>query len=294
MSCSYRQTTLHTMKICVRTVAHSLHCPYRSRLTFHWSAPCEGFPRRMFVRNASCDVIRLPIDLIASTAACSSKSVFAYGLGCACFSLGSAELSQTDGCCRCCRVNRWCCCARAAELSLSLSLLFACSLSFPFTHTLSPSSPSSLLSSTRTKRSVMASSNHVTPTNCSWWPISAMDEDGKITDGEECEEPAAEPKPFNKDRLVLYHWTQSFTSQKVKKKKSRAWKWRWLHVSLHDTMLQLGAASVCLLWPKRVCISACLSCTYTSGIWISSCSWGRAPVWDVNAAARGSHFFDRE
>lgn len=265
------------MKICVRTVAHSLHCPYRSRLTFHWSAPCEGFPRRMFVRNASCDVIRLPIDLIASTAACSSKSVFAYGLGCACFSLGSAELSQTDGCCRCCRVNRWCCCARAAELSLSLSLLFACSLSFPFTHTLSPSSPSSLLSSTRTKRSVMASSNHVTPTNCSWWPISAMDEDGKITDGEECEEPAAEPKPFNKDRLVLYHWTQSFTSQKVKKKKSRAWKWRWLHVSLHDTMLQLGAASVCLLWPKRVCISACLSCTYTSGIWISSCSWAELP-----------------
>lgn len=135
MSCSYRQTTLHTMKICVRTVAHSLHCPYRSRLTFHWSAPCEGFPRRMFVRNASCDVIRLPIDLIASTAACSSKSVFAYGLGCACFSLGSAELSQTDGRCRCCRVNRWCCCARAAELSLSLSLVRLLAL-FPF-HTLS-------------------------------------------------------------------------------------------------------------------------------------------------------------
>ncbi|XP_053174432.1 ganglioside-induced differentiation-associated protein 1-like 1 isoform X3 [Scomber japonicus] len=62
----------------------------------------------------------------------------------------------------------------------------------------------------------MASSNHVTPTNCSWWPISAMDEDGKITDGEECEEPTAEPKPFSKDRLVLYHWTQSFTSQKVR------------------------------------------------------------------------------
>uniref|UniRef100_A0A3Q0RCW1 Ganglioside induced differentiation associated protein 1 like 1 n=1 Tax=Amphilophus citrinellus TaxID=61819 RepID=A0A3Q0RCW1_AMPCI len=66
----------------------------------------------------------------------------------------------------------------------------------------------------------MASSNHVTPTNCSWWPISAMDEDGKIADGEECEEPAAEPKPFNKDRLVLYHWTQSFTSQKVKNLKN--------------------------------------------------------------------------
>ncbi|XP_028265584.1 ganglioside-induced differentiation-associated protein 1-like 1 isoform X3 [Parambassis ranga] len=62
----------------------------------------------------------------------------------------------------------------------------------------------------------MASSNHVTPTNCSWWPISAMEEDGKITDGEECEEPTAEPKPINKDRLVLYHWTQSFTSQKVR------------------------------------------------------------------------------
>uniref|UniRef100_A0A674N493 Ganglioside induced differentiation associated protein 1 like 1 n=1 Tax=Takifugu rubripes TaxID=31033 RepID=A0A674N493_TAKRU len=62
----------------------------------------------------------------------------------------------------------------------------------------------------------MASSNHVTPTNCSWWPISAMDEEGKITDGEECEEPAAELKPFNKDRLVLYHWTQSFASQKVR------------------------------------------------------------------------------
>ncbi|XP_078110188.1 ganglioside-induced differentiation-associated protein 1-like 1 isoform X4 [Sander vitreus] len=62
----------------------------------------------------------------------------------------------------------------------------------------------------------MASSNNVTPTNCSWWPISAMDEDGKITDGEQCEEPTVEPKPFSKDRLVLYHWTQSFTSQKVR------------------------------------------------------------------------------
>lgn len=219
MSCSYRQTTLHTMKICVRTVAHSLHCPYRSRLTFHWSAPCEGFPRRMFVRNASCDVIRLPIDLIASTAACSSKSVFAYGLGCACFFPGKRGAVP----------NWWMLSLlprepvmllRSSRWAFSLSLLFACSLSFPFTHTLSPSSPSSLLSSTRTKRSVMASSNHVTPTNCSWWPISAMDEDGKITDGEECEEPAAEPKPFNKDRLVLYHWTQSFTSQKVKKKRA--------------------------------------------------------------------------
>ncbi|XP_067096577.1 ganglioside-induced differentiation-associated protein 1-like 1 isoform X2 [Osmerus mordax] len=63
----------------------------------------------------------------------------------------------------------------------------------------------------------MASSNNVTPTNCSWWPISAMDEDDKITDGEENEEPVAESKPnFSKDRLVLYHWTQSFSSQKVR------------------------------------------------------------------------------
>lgn len=108
--------------------------------------------------------------------------------------------------------ERWCC-ARAADiLSLPLSLCFGSprvppllSLLTAFHHT--------------HKRSVMASSNHVTPTNCSWWPISAMDEDGKITDGEECEEPTAEPKPFNKDRLVLYHWTQSFASQKVKKKK---------------------------------------------------------------------------
>ncbi|XP_076132406.1 ganglioside-induced differentiation-associated protein 1-like 1 isoform X4 [Alosa pseudoharengus] len=62
----------------------------------------------------------------------------------------------------------------------------------------------------------MASSNHVTPTNCSWWPISAMEEDGKETDGDESQEPTIEPKPFSKDRLVLYHWTQSFASQKVR------------------------------------------------------------------------------
>lgn len=52
-----------------------------------------------------------------------------------------------------------------------------------------------------------------------------MDEDGKIAaaaaDGEECEEPTAEPKPFNKDRLVLYHWTQSFASQKVREERRR-------------------------------------------------------------------------
>uniref|UniRef100_A0A3P8VL33 Ganglioside induced differentiation associated protein 1 like 1 n=1 Tax=Cynoglossus semilaevis TaxID=244447 RepID=A0A3P8VL33_CYNSE len=102
-----------------------------------------------------------------------------------------------------------------ARKRLSLSLFLAPSLSLP-PYLSSSSLPSSSLSSTRTKRSVMASSNHVTPTNCSWWPISALDEDGKITDGEDCEEPSSEPKPFSKDRLVLYHWTQSFTSQKVR------------------------------------------------------------------------------
>lgn len=44
-----------------------------------------------------------------------------------------------------------------------------------------------------------------------------MDEDGKMTDGDECDDPCtAEPKALNKDRLVLYHWTQSFASQKVR------------------------------------------------------------------------------
>ncbi|XP_033849070.3 ganglioside-induced differentiation-associated protein 1-like 1 [Acipenser ruthenus] len=62
----------------------------------------------------------------------------------------------------------------------------------------------------------MASSNNVTPTNCSWWPISAIDEDGKTADEEGSQEPAIDCKPISKDRLVLYHWTQSFSSQKVR------------------------------------------------------------------------------
>uniref|UniRef100_A0A8C7JY77 Ganglioside induced differentiation associated protein 1-like 1 n=1 Tax=Oncorhynchus kisutch TaxID=8019 RepID=A0A8C7JY77_ONCKI len=38
-----------------------------------------------------------------------------------------------------------------------------------------------------------------------------------MTDGEKSEEPAIETKPnFSKDKLVLYHWTQSFISQKVR------------------------------------------------------------------------------
>ncbi|XP_028650598.1 ganglioside-induced differentiation-associated protein 1-like 1 [Erpetoichthys calabaricus] len=62
----------------------------------------------------------------------------------------------------------------------------------------------------------MASSNNVTPTNCSWWPISALNEDGKIADGVENTEPAADVDSAPRGSLVLYHWTQSFISQKVR------------------------------------------------------------------------------
>lgn len=104
----------------------------------------------------------------------------------------------------------------------------------------------------------MASSNHVTPTNCSWWPISAMDEDGKMADGEESEEPPAEPpepRTFSRDRLVLYHWTQSFASQKVKKKR---WKkklpgWKTA-VRAADFVCLLSSPHVMLLRARvRVC-----------------------------------------
>lgn len=63
----------------------------------------------------------------------------------------------------------------------------------------------------------MATPNNVTPTNCSWWPISALENDaGKSTEGEENQDPT-DPALKSQDRLVLYHWTQSFSSQKVKK-----------------------------------------------------------------------------
>ncbi|XP_061865143.1 ganglioside-induced differentiation-associated protein 1-like 1 isoform X4 [Colius striatus] len=62
----------------------------------------------------------------------------------------------------------------------------------------------------------MATPNNVTPTNCSWWPISALENDaGKSTEGEENQEPT-DPALRSQDRLVLYHWTQSFSSQKVR------------------------------------------------------------------------------
>ncbi|XP_059683263.1 ganglioside-induced differentiation-associated protein 1-like 1 isoform X3 [Gavia stellata] len=62
----------------------------------------------------------------------------------------------------------------------------------------------------------MATPNNVTPTNCSWWPISALENDaGKSTEGEENQDPT-DPALKCQDRLVLYHWTQSFSSQKVR------------------------------------------------------------------------------
>ncbi|KAM6298510.1 ganglioside-induced differentiation-associated protein 1-like 1 isoform 2-T2 [Aegotheles albertisi] len=62
----------------------------------------------------------------------------------------------------------------------------------------------------------MATPNNVTPTNCSWWPISALENDtGKATEGEENQDPI-DPALKSQDRLVLYHWTQSFSSQKVR------------------------------------------------------------------------------
>ncbi|XP_015279710.1 PREDICTED: ganglioside-induced differentiation-associated protein 1-like 1 isoform X4 [Gekko japonicus] len=62
----------------------------------------------------------------------------------------------------------------------------------------------------------MATPNNVTPTNCSWWPISALENDaGKSMETEGIQDPA-HPAFRSKDRLVLYHWTQSFSSQKVR------------------------------------------------------------------------------
>ncbi|POI24144.1 hypothetical protein CIB84_012108, partial [Bambusicola thoracicus] len=47
-----------------------------------------------------------------------------------------------------------------------------------------------------------------------WWPISALENDaGKSKEGEENQDPT-DPALRSQDRLVLYHWTQSFSSQK--------------------------------------------------------------------------------
>ncbi|XP_066481634.1 ganglioside-induced differentiation-associated protein 1-like 1 isoform X4 [Tiliqua scincoides] len=62
----------------------------------------------------------------------------------------------------------------------------------------------------------MATPNNVTPTNCSWWPISALENDaGKSMEAEDNPD-STHPAFRSKDRLVLYHWTQSFSSQKVR------------------------------------------------------------------------------
>ncbi|XP_015685222.1 ganglioside-induced differentiation-associated protein 1-like 1 isoform X4 [Protobothrops mucrosquamatus] len=62
----------------------------------------------------------------------------------------------------------------------------------------------------------MATPNNITATNCSWWPISALENDaGKSMEVEANKDPT-HPAFRSKDRLVLYHWTQSFSSQKVR------------------------------------------------------------------------------
>ncbi|XP_077621418.1 ganglioside-induced differentiation-associated protein 1-like 1 [Crocuta crocuta] len=62
----------------------------------------------------------------------------------------------------------------------------------------------------------MATPNNLTPTNCSWWPISALESDvAKQVEAPDAPE-AASPAHWPKESLVLYHWTQSFSSQKVR------------------------------------------------------------------------------
>uniref|UniRef100_A0A2K6M8F8 Ganglioside induced differentiation associated protein 1 like 1 n=1 Tax=Rhinopithecus bieti TaxID=61621 RepID=A0A2K6M8F8_RHIBE len=54
------------------------------------------------------------------------------------------------------------------------------------------------------------------PTNCSWWPISALESDAaKPAEAPDAHE-AASPAHWPRESLVLYHWTQSFSSQKVR------------------------------------------------------------------------------
>ncbi|XP_043945929.1 ganglioside-induced differentiation-associated protein 1-like 1 isoform X2 [Protopterus annectens] len=61
----------------------------------------------------------------------------------------------------------------------------------------------------------MATPNNVAPTNCSWWPISTPENEGKTPEGEPPQD-LPDMGVKSKDRLVLYHWTQSFSSQKVR------------------------------------------------------------------------------
>ncbi|XP_009231885.3 ganglioside-induced differentiation-associated protein 1-like 1 [Pongo pygmaeus] len=74
----------------------------------------------------------------------------------------------------------------------------------------------SLLLSCLRFRAVMATPNNLTPTNCSWWPISALESDAaKPAEAPDAPE-AASPAHWPRESLVLYHWTQSFSSQKVR------------------------------------------------------------------------------
>uniref|UniRef100_UPI00398E8A18 ganglioside-induced differentiation-associated protein 1-like 1 isoform X5 n=1 Tax=Pristiophorus japonicus TaxID=55135 RepID=UPI00398E8A18 len=68
----------------------------------------------------------------------------------------------------------------------------------------------------------MASQNSPA-SNCSWWPISTTENDGKNNEGDQSSTPAQEQADFfsdknekDSDSIVLYHWTQSFSSQKVR------------------------------------------------------------------------------
>lgn len=61
----------------------------------------------------------------------------------------------------------------------------------------------------------MATPNNLTPTNCSWWPISALESDAAKPAEAPAAPQAASPAHWPKESLVLYHWTQSFSSQKV-------------------------------------------------------------------------------
>lgn len=63
----------------------------------------------------------------------------------------------------------------------------------------------------------MATPNNLTPTNCSWWPISALESDAaKLVEAPDAPA-AASHAHWPKESLVLYHWTQSFSSQKVER-----------------------------------------------------------------------------
>lgn len=84
-----------------------------------------------------------------------------------------------------------------------------------------PPPPRSLLLSSLRFPAVMATPNNLTPTNCSWWPISALESDAAKPVEAPVAPEAASPAHWPKESLVLYHWTQSFSSQKVEPEGAR-------------------------------------------------------------------------